>query len=40
MSHSYKSFVLRIVSLSYNCLLWIIISELKPYNCEQIKYYS
>ena len=31
-----KSFVTRIITLSYNCLLKIIISYLKPYNCKQM----
>ena len=34
----FKLFVL-IVTLSYNCLLTIIISYLKPYNCVQTNYY-
>ena len=35
MTHNCKLFVLRIVTQSYNCLLKIIISYLKLYNCVQ-----
>ena len=39
MLYNYQLFVLRIVSLSYKCLLRIIISYLKPYNCMQTNEY-
>ena len=33
----YKLNVLRIVTWNYNCLLKIIMSYLRPYNCVQTK---
>ena len=37
-NHTTKLFVLRIVIWSYHCLLRLIISNLKPFNCVQTNY--